>query len=103
IENLARASNTTLPRFLYGLGIPEVGVAVARDLARHFGTFANLRTAGDETLQEVAGVGPRMAEQIVAFFAEPHNAEVLDALLARLQIAETAPPPAKAAAAGGGV
>ncbi len=55
------ASGAELPRFLYGLGIPEVGVAVARDLARHFGTFARLRAADDEALQEVSGVGPRMA------------------------------------------
>ncbi|HEX3530747.1 MAG TPA: NAD-dependent DNA ligase LigA [Thermoanaerobaculia bacterium] len=91
IAALAKASHPELQRFLYGLGIPEVGVSVARDLARHFGTFAALRGADEAGLQEVPGVGPRMAEQITAFFREPKNAEVLDALLTKLQLVETAP------------
>jgi DNA ligase (NAD+) len=91
VEALQKAAHAELPRFLYGLGIPEVGVAVARDLARHFGTFAALRGADEAALQEVAGVGPRMAEQITAFFREPKNAEVLDALLTKLQLQETDP------------
>lgn len=90
VAALAKASHTELARFLYGLGIPEVGVSVARDLARHFGTFARLRAAEEETLQEVQGIGPRMAEQITAFFREPKNTEVLDALLAKLTLVETA-------------
>jgi DNA ligase (NAD+) len=85
------ASAAELPRFLYGLGIPEVGVAVARDLARHFGTFARLRAADETALQEVAGVGPRMSEQILTFFGEPKNAAVLDELTARLHLVETEP------------
>ncbi|HEY2738529.1 MAG TPA: helix-hairpin-helix domain-containing protein, partial [Thermoanaerobaculia bacterium] len=91
VAALAKASQPELQRFLYGLGIPEVGVSVARDLARYFGTFAALRAADDAALQEVPGVGPRMAEQITTFFREPKNAEVLDALLAKLQLVETAP------------
>jgi DNA ligase (NAD+) len=85
------ASAAELPRFLYGLGIPEVGVAVARDLARHFGTFARLRAADGEKLQEVPGVGPRMAEQITEFFGEPNNAKILDELTAKLHLVETEP------------
>ncbi len=85
------ASAAELPRFLYGLGIPEVGVAVARDLARHFGTFARLRGADEATLQEVPGVGPRMAEQITTFFREPNNAAVLDELAAKMSLVETEP------------
>ncbi len=91
VNALKKAAHVELARFLYGLGIPEVGVAVARDLARHFGTFANLRGADEARLQEVSGVGPRMAEQITAFFREPHNAEVLDALLAKVELVETEP------------
>jgi DNA ligase (NAD+) len=87
-----------LPRFLYGLGIPEVGVTVARDLARHFGSFAALRAASPEALQEVAGVGPRMAEQITAFFAEPRNAAILDELLTKVEVESTVPAPAALAA-----
>ena len=91
VAALEKASKVELPRLLYGLGIPEVGVAVARDLARHFGSFARLRAADEAALQEVAGVGPRMAEQITAFFREPKHAAVLDALLAKLEVGETAP------------
>jgi DNA ligase (NAD+) len=94
------ASAAELPRFLYGLGIPEVGVAVARDLARHFGTFAGLRGADADALQEVPGVGPRMAEQITTFFGEPTNAAVLDELTAKLHLVETEPKAAKASAEG---
>ena len=91
VDNLKKASRTDLPRFLYGLGIPEVGVAVARDLARHFGSLGRLRAADEDTLEEVPGVGPRMAEQITAFFREPGNAQVLDDLLQKIEVAETAP------------
>lgn len=95
VEALARARKTELARFLYGLGIPEVGTAVARDLARHFRTFERLRGASADELQTVPGVGPRMAEQILAFFAEPQNAAVLDALREVIELAEvTAPAPA---------
>lgn len=91
VNALKKASHVELARFLYGLGIPEVGVAVARDLARHFGTFAGLRGADEAALQEVSGVGPRMAEQITTFFREPHNAEVLDALITKVNLIETDP------------
>lgn len=101
VEALARAADVELARFLYGLGIPEVGSAVARDLARHFGGFAALRAAGDAELQQVRGIGPRMSEQIVAFFAEPRNAAILDGLLARLRLREAPPRPGPGAGAAG--
>jgi DNA ligase (NAD+) len=91
VAALAKASRPELARFLYGLGIPEVGVAVARDLARHFGTFARLRAAGEPELQQVPGVGPRMAEQITAFFQQPKNAAVLESLLGKLELEESEP------------
>src|ERR1700681_1416434 len=91
VNALKKAAHVEHARFLYGLGIPEVGVAVARDLSRYFGTFAGLRAADEAALQEVSGVGPRMAEQITAFFREPHNAEVLDALLKKTDLIETEP------------
>jgi DNA ligase (NAD+) len=81
VSAIGEAGNVDLDRFLYGLGIPEVGVTVAADLASHFRSFEAVRSASEEALQEVAGVGPRMAEQITAFFGEPHNARVLDGLL----------------------
>jgi DNA ligase (NAD+) len=85
IDAITVAARVELPRLLYGLGIPEVGVKVARDLAQRFGTLKALREADEERLQEVPGVGPRMAEQIAAFFREPRNREILDALLARVE------------------
>jgi DNA ligase (NAD+) len=93
VEALKKASHAELPRFLFGLGIPEVGIAVARDLARHFGTFDRLRHATEEELQEVSGVGPRMAEQITTFFRDPKNAAILDELLTRLSLKEQSAAP----------
>ena len=81
VAALETASDAELPRFLYGLGIPEVGVTVARVLARHFGSLEAVRGTTEDALQEVSGVGPRMAEQIRAFFDQEDNGEVLDRLL----------------------
>ncbi|MFQ5529313.1 MAG: NAD-dependent DNA ligase LigA [Gemmatimonadota bacterium] len=93
IGALERASRTELRRLLYGLGIPEVGTAVARDLANHFRTIDAVRTADAPTLVQVPGVGDIMADRITGFFAEPHNRDNLDALLAHMTIGEVAPPP----------
>ncbi len=102
VAAIEKASHVELARFLYALGIPEVGATVSKDLARHFGTCERLRQAGPEELQAVAGVGPRMAEEITAFFAEPRNAEILDQLLRKVDLTETEPaPPPEAAPLGG--
>lgn len=87
VSGIERASQTELRRLLYGLGIPEVGAAVARSLARHFGTIEAVRTADVSALVEVEGIGPIMAERIREFFDEPHNAENLDRILGHLSIA----------------
>ncbi len=86
VEAIRRAARVELHRLLYGLGIPEVGLKVARDLAGHFGSVEELRAASPEALQEVPGVGPRMAAEITGFFAEPRNNEILDALLEHLSV-----------------
>jgi DNA ligase (NAD+) len=91
VAAIRAAATVELPRFLYGLGIPEVGVAVAGDLAAHFGTLAALREADEEELQAVAGVGPRMAEQIRAFFRDHRNADAVDRLLRHVRLKEGAP------------
>jgi DNA ligase (NAD+) len=92
VDGLRHASRTELRRFLFGLGIPEVGATVARELARHFGTLEALRRADEDSLMAVDGVGPIMAEAIAGFFREPHNVELLDALLdGRLELVEGAP------------
>ena len=82
VANLAASRKTTLARFLYGLGIRQVGETTAKDLARHFGGLERLRHASVAQLLEVADVGPIVAESIHAFFAEPHNQQVIDGLLA---------------------
>jgi DNA ligase (NAD+) len=84
VEAIERARGVELHRFLYGLGIPEVGVKVAQDLADHFRGMQAIRGADESALQEVPGVGPRMAEQITGFFRDARNAQVLDALLERV-------------------
>lgn len=76
------AAGVSLPRFINALGIREVGVATARLMAAHFGTWDQLSAAmmADEarnTLVQIEGVGPVMADHIVNFFAEPHNRDLL--------------------------
>ncbi len=91
VGGIRRAAEADLDRFLYALCIPEVGLAVARDLARHFGSLAALCAADEPTLQGVPGVGPRMAEAIAGFFREPHNQRLLDDLLdGRVRVREAA-------------
>jgi DNA ligase (NAD+) len=79
---LERSKHTTLPRFLFGLGIRHVGEATAKDLARHFGKLDSIMDAGVEQLLEVPDVGPVVAESIHTFFQQPHNREVVEQLRA---------------------
>ena len=97
IEAIDRRRSTELARFLHGLGIPEVGQTVARDLARHFRTFEAIRAADDEALTAVHGIGERMSDAIRGFFANERVAAQLDAIVARMD--ELVPPPEQAAAA----
>jgi DNA ligase (NAD+) len=84
-ENLLRAldnsKGTTLARFLYALGIREVGEVTAQTLARHFSSLEAIMRADQQSLLEVPDVGPAVAGHIEAFFSEPHNREVVSALL----------------------
>jgi DNA ligase (NAD+) len=79
---IEKSKHTTLPRFIYALGIRNVGEVTAKDLARHFGTLDALMDANVESLQEAPDVGPIVAESIAHFFAEPHNRQVAEALRA---------------------
>ncbi|MGH8151741.1 MAG: NAD-dependent DNA ligase LigA, partial [Rhodanobacteraceae bacterium] len=83
-ENLVAAigasKTTTLERFLFALGIPEVGEATAKALSRHFGSLDSLLQASEAELVEVNDVGPIMAAHIIAFFAEPRNRDAIAAL-----------------------
>jgi DNA ligase (NAD+) len=69
-----------LERFIFALGIRNVGEATAKDLSRHFGNLENLMSADEAALMRVPDVGPVVAQSIVQFFAEPHNREVIAAL-----------------------
>ncbi len=74
--------NSRFNRFVYALGIRNLGEATARDLAHHFGTLEKLLVADEPRLQEVPDVGPVVAASIARFFAEPHNVEVIEQLRA---------------------
>ena len=75
------AKHTSLPRFLYALGIRDVGEATALALARHFGDIGALRRAGEDAIQRVPDVGPVVAKNVAAYFHDPDNAAILDRLL----------------------
>ncbi len=79
---IEKSKRTTLARFIYGLGIRNVGEVTAKDLARHFGSLDALMGADEDALQEAPDVGPVVAESIAAFFRQRHNVEVIEQLRA---------------------
>ncbi|MDP4534679.1 NAD-dependent DNA ligase LigA [Alkalimonas collagenimarina] len=83
LKAIAHAKVTTLPRFIYALGIREVGEATALNLAQHFGDLPALLDATEVQLQAVPDVGAIVAQHLIAFFQEPHNQAVIDDLLAQ--------------------
>ncbi|MBU6438348.1 MAG: NAD-dependent DNA ligase LigA, partial [Betaproteobacteria bacterium] len=82
VAALSKSKQTTLNRFLFGLGIRHVGETTAKDLARHFGSLDRIMNASTEQLLQVHDVGPIVAESIHTFFAQPHNREVVEQLRA---------------------
>jgi len=82
LEALQKSKQTTLPRFLFALGIRHVGETTAKDLARHFGSLDAIMAATIEQLLQVADVGPVVALAIHSFFAQPHHREVVEQLRA---------------------
>ena len=78
IDALEQSKKTTLARFIYALGIRNVGEATAKDLARYFGSVQAIQDANVEQLQQVPDVGPIVAESIVNFFSEAHNREIIN-------------------------
>ncbi len=79
---LEASKSTTLPRFIYGLGIRHVGEATAKEFARHFGTLDAFMNAPLEQLLEVSDVGPIVAQSVLAFFAQSHHQEIVAQLRA---------------------
>ncbi len=82
LDALQKSKQTTLARFIYALGIREVGEATAANLAHHFADLDALMQANEEQLLEVNDVGPIVASHIAHFFQQPHNQEIIEALLA---------------------
>ena len=82
VAGLAKSRQTTLARFLYALGIRQVGETTAKDLAKHFGALDRLMDASVEQLLGVNDVGPVVAQSIHTFFNQPHNREVVEQLRA---------------------
>ncbi|WP_342128763.1 NAD-dependent DNA ligase LigA [Hydrogenophaga sp. OTU3427] len=82
LEALEKSKQTTLPRFLFGLGIRHVGEATAKALARHFGSLDAVMDAPLEQLVEVDDVGPVVAQSLRTFFDQAHNREVVEQLRA---------------------
>jgi DNA ligase (NAD+) len=81
VEALKRSKTTTLARFLFALGIRDVGEATAESLAKHFRTLRALREASVEAIEEVQDIGPITAAHVRAFLDESRNADVIDQLV----------------------
>lgn len=81
IVGLEKSKHTTLPRFIFALGIREVGEATALSLAKHFGSWPSLASANEESLLEVDDVGPVVADNLAQFFDSPTNLEVVSKLI----------------------
>ena len=82
VTALEKSRSTTLPRFIYSLGIREVGEATARNLANYFGNLSAIMAASQEDLEKVPDVGPVVAHNIATFDHQAHNREVIEKLIA---------------------
>jgi DNA ligase (NAD+) len=101
-DAIAASRSTTLERFIYALGIRNVGESTARDLARHFGDVRALLAADADALERVPDVGPIVAQSICKFSHEEHNRTVIEAMLsAGVHPRYEAPPEAVGAAVAG--
>jgi len=81
MDALEKSKTTTLPRFIFALGIREVGESTAKNLAKHYGDLKPLFDATVEELQTIQDIGPVVAHHIATFFSEKHNQKVIDELL----------------------
>jgi DNA ligase (NAD+) len=86
LSSIKKSSKVTLPRFLVGLSIPQVGEETAYDLAKHFGTLQKLRSVSYEELEALNGVGPIVAKSVVEFFHSKPNQKMVDNLLKEVTI-----------------
>ena len=82
LAGIEKSKNTSLPKFLFGLGIRHVGEATAKELSRHFGTLDAIMDATIDQLLQVSDVGPTIAQSVRTFFDQAHNREVVEQLKA---------------------
>lgn len=82
LQALEKSKSTTFNRFIYALGIRDIGEVGARVLTAHYGTLDKLQQASEEELMSLQDIGPVAAARVVHFFAQPHNREVIEKLLA---------------------
>jgi len=81
VDAIDKSKDTTFARFIYALGIREVGEVTAKNLAKHYHELNDLMKASVDDLQQISDIGPIVAENIHTFFQQQHNHEVIDALL----------------------
>jgi DNA ligase (NAD+) len=91
VAAIEQSKDATLGRFIYALGIRNVGEVTAKDLARHFGNLDDFVNASVEQLMEVPDVGPVVAQSIAEFMSQPHNLEVIAQLDGSLRLKRTVP------------
>ena len=96
LNALETSKKTTLPRFIYGLGIRHVGEATAKEFARHFGTLDAFMHATEEELLQVSDVGPVVAQSVRTFFEQAHHQEIVEQLRACGVTWEEGPPAERA-------
>jgi len=88
VAAIEKSREATLARFIYALGIRNVGEVTAKDVARHFGKLDDIREATADELMEVPDVGPVVAESIATFMGQKHNQEVIERLKGQLRLKE---------------
>lgn len=81
IASLEKSKSTTLPRFLFSLGVHSIGETTAQTLANHFSSLDNILSATEEQLLQVPDVGPIVANNLLTFFKQEHNVEVVKQLI----------------------
>ncbi len=86
LESIKKSSTVTLPRFLVGLSIPQVGEETAIDLSNHFGSFQKIHNSRYEELEKLNGVGPIIAKSVVEFFKSRENQKIVNNLLREVKI-----------------
>jgi DNA ligase (NAD+) len=86
LASIEKARQTTLPRFLISLSIPQVGEETAHDIAGHFKTIEKVRSATEEDLLAISGIGPIVAESVAQFFNDKKNIKIVDDLLKYVQV-----------------